>query len=434
MLGLADALAAALACASLSITGHEAGELGRAMLFLPAWIVVAKLCGLYDRDQRALRHLTIDEAPMLLVASTLATAGLAAFVAITSDFSLTLANCAHVALAATTLALLFRSLARYLWRRVTPPQRVALIGDEASVAAIQRKLDLFRDIHAEVVRESSHVSTAELEAGLDWIDEVDRVIIASSAVDADDLRRLVALARSRHVKVSVVPRVAGMYGTAVQLNRVADLPLVEYNTWDIPRSTLFLKRTLDVVLATGLLILLSPVMAAVAVLIRLTSRGPVFFVQLRAGQHGRPFQMLKFRTMVVDAEALLPRILDLDSLPEPMFKLERDPRTTRTGRWLRRWSLDELPQLVNILRGEMSVVGPRPEQLDLVFRYTDEQRDRLRVRPGLTGPMQIYGRGQLVFDERLAVEREYIENLTIGRDLRILILTLPVVIARRGAF
>jgi lipopolysaccharide/colanic/teichoic acid biosynthesis glycosyltransferase len=159
----------------------------------------------------------------------------------------------------------------------------------------------------------------------------------------------------------------------------------------------------------------------------------VLFRQRRAGLEGRPFVMLKFRTMDADAEARLPDLVSLDSLAEPVFKFEHDPRVTRVGRWLRRWSLDELPQLVNVLRGEMSLVGPRPEQVELVARYTEEERDRLRVKPGVTGPMQVYGRAMLSFDERLAVEREYIESLTIGRDLRILALTFPTVLTRRGA-
>jgi lipopolysaccharide/colanic/teichoic acid biosynthesis glycosyltransferase len=117
-----------------------------------------------------------------------------------------------------------------------------------------------------------------------------------------------------------------------------------------------------------------------------------------------------------------------------MFKLEEDPRVTRVGRVLRRTSLDELPQLVNVLRGEMSLVGPRPEQVELVERYGPEERFRFAVKPGLTGPMQVYGRGHLSFDERLAVDRDYIENLSIGRDLRILALTLTALATRRGAF
>jgi lipopolysaccharide/colanic/teichoic acid biosynthesis glycosyltransferase len=138
--------------------------------------------------------------------------------------------------------------------------------------------------------------------------------------------------------------------------------------------------------------------------------------------------------MVRGAEAMLPELVSIDDLADPMFKIKSDPRVTRVGRFLRRTSLDELPQLLNVLRGEMSIVGPRPELIDLVERYSPEHEVRLRVKPGITGPWQIYGRSELTFDEVLAVEREYVENLSLARDLRIVLMTLPAVFGRRGAF
>jgi lipopolysaccharide/colanic/teichoic acid biosynthesis glycosyltransferase len=181
-------------------------------------------------------------------------------------------------------------------------------------------------------------------------------------------------------------------------------------------------------------VLLAPLFVLIASLIFIDSPGLVLFSQMRAGMQGKHFRMLKFRTMVADAEARLPHLVSFDTLGEPMFKLQSDPRVTRIGRLLRRTSLDELPQLVNVLKGDMSLVGPRPEQVDLVERYTPEQRIRLVVKPGLTGPMQVYGRGELAFAERLSVEREYVENISIGRDLRILTLTITAVVGGRGAF
>jgi lipopolysaccharide/colanic/teichoic acid biosynthesis glycosyltransferase len=129
-----------------------------------------------------------------------------------------------------------------------------------------------------------------------------------------------------------------------------------------------------------------------------------------------------------------PELVTIDDLTDPMFKIKSDPRVTRVGRFLRRTSLDELPQLLNVIRGEMSIVGPRPELIDLVERYAPEHEIRLRVKPGITGPWQVYGRSELTFDEVLAVEREYVENLSLGRDLRIVLMTLPAVFGRRGAF
>jgi lipopolysaccharide/colanic/teichoic acid biosynthesis glycosyltransferase len=144
--------------------------------------------------------------------------------------------------------------------------------------------------------------------------------------------------------------------------------------------------------------------------------------------------MLKFRSMVLDAERRLPEVVELDRLEQPVYKVPGDPRVTRAGRLLRRTSLDELPQLVNVLVGEMSIVGPRPEDVRLVQRYDDAAMIRLEARPGITGPMQVHGRGDLTFEERLSVEREYVENYSIGKDLRLLLRTASAVFTGRGAY
>jgi lipopolysaccharide/colanic/teichoic acid biosynthesis glycosyltransferase len=194
------------------------------------------------------------------------------------------------------------------------------------------------------------------------------------------------------------------------------------------------KRLIDVVLAALSFVMMALPMAVIAVLVKLDSPGPAIFSQIRVGQNGRPFRILKFRTMVERAEETLPQLVNLDALPEPAFKLRDDPRVTRAGRFLRRWSLDEVPQLVNVLRGEMSLVGPRPEQAELVARYTDDQRRRLAVKPGMTGPMQVSGRGDLPFEGRLALELDYIGRYSLRRDLAILLRTIPAVVKGQGAY
>ena len=160
------------------------------------------------------------------------------------------------------------------------------------------------------------------------------------------------------------------------------------------------KLMLDLLISGLSLCLAALPMAIIAVSIRLSSPGPVIFRQTRVGQDGRLFTIFKFRSMIADAEAQLPSLIDMEHLPTPSFKLHRDPRVTPLGRFLRRYSLDELPQLLNVLRGEMTLVGPRPEDAKLVALYTDEHRRRLAVKPGLTGPMQVNGRGNLPFAER----------------------------------
>jgi lipopolysaccharide/colanic/teichoic acid biosynthesis glycosyltransferase len=195
-----------------------------------------------------------------------------------------------------------------------------------------------------------------------------------------------------------------------------------------------LKRALDVVVASIGLVILMPVMLVVALMIRMDSKGPVLFIQPRAGLKGVPFPILKFRTMVRDAEARISEVVSVEELNEPMFKLRDDPRITRLGRFLRQTSLDELPQLINVVRGDMSLVGPRPEALWLTDRYSETERFRLEMRPGITGPMQVHGRGELTFQERLAVEREYVENYSLRKDVKILLRTVSAVRTARGAF
>jgi lipopolysaccharide/colanic/teichoic acid biosynthesis glycosyltransferase len=198
------------------------------------------------------------------------------------------------------------------------------------------------------------------------------------------------------------------------------------------------KRVLDLVAASVGLLLLGPLMLALALLIRRDSPGPVLFRQVRRGYRGRPFRMLKFRTMVADAET---RLGDLEACNESaggvLFKLRHDPRVTRLGRFLRRSSLDELPQLLNVLRGEMSLVGPRPLQLRDSDRLWDADPHgywhRLEVLPGLTGPWQVGGRSELDYQQMVQLDRDYVANHSLGRDLRILGETVLVVLLGRGA-
>ena len=196
----------------------------------------------------------------------------------------------------------------------------------------------------------------------------------------------------------------------------------------------FLKRMMDVVgSAVGLLLTL-PVMAVIGVAIKLGSKGPALFTQWRAGENGRPFKIIKFRTMVDGAEEKLDDLVDLAHLPAPAFKLHDDPRVTRVGRFLRRTSLDELPQFWNVLKGEMSLVGPRPEEVRVVQLYNDWHRQRLAVKPGMTGPMQVNGRGDMDLDDRVRLEVAYIHDYSLWQDVRILWRTVGVVLTGRGAY
>ena len=195
-----------------------------------------------------------------------------------------------------------------------------------------------------------------------------------------------------------------------------------------------LKRLVDVVGASVGLVVATPLCLAVAVAIKLDSSGPALYVQERVGVNGRTFRLIKFRTMAQGSDERLYELVDFDSLEEPVFKLKNDPRVTGVGRFLRRTSIDELPQFFNVLRGDMSLVGPRPEEVRLVRLYNDHQRRRLAVKPGMTGPMQVNGRGDLTLAQRLELEIDYIEHYSLRRDIAILWRTLPVVLHGNGAY
>ena len=432
MLAAADTLTIAAAAVIVGLWGSGARGAFLLVLSAPIWIVVGKLVGLYDRDHRTLRHLTVEEIPWIFVWALGGTAILTFLLAPFPGLDISSTDRLIVWGSVLGLSFVFRGTARIAWRRITPEERILIVGEGPLADAVIRKLELFPDIHATVAARIP--SCDALHDQLDQVEGVERVVVACTELNEGLLEALLPACRLRGVKLTVVPPTRGIFGTATHLGHVADLPLLDYNTWYVSPSTLALKRIFDVVVSTLALVLLSPLFALIALAVVLNDGLPVLFRQLRAGENGRPFRIFKFRTMVRDAEAMLPGLISLDELSDPMFKLKSDPRVTRVGKFLRRTSLDELPQLLNVLRGEMSIVGPRPELLDLVERYTPEHEVRLRVKPGITGPWQVYGRSELTFDEVLAVEREYVENLSIGRDFRIILMTLPAVFGRRGAY
>jgi lipopolysaccharide/colanic/teichoic acid biosynthesis glycosyltransferase len=386
---------------------------------LPVWILVAKLGGLYDADHRALRHLTVDEAPAIVAWGVIGAVAASLLGGLTPAGSLETGELALLAAITIAIDFVLRVGARAAWRASTPPERALIAGGGLLAHAMRRKIFLFEDLHMETVEPGDY------EAG------IDRVVLAHERVDAGEIAVIADLCHIHEAKLSLVSPLRGQ-ATPHEISRLAELPIFEYVTSDVSRSTMLLKRALDLIVGIPLALLTAPLFPLIALAIWLDDRGPILFVQRRAGLHGAPFRLLKFRTMHVGADRSIEDLLD--ELPEPMFKFREDPRVTRVGRTLRRLSLDELPQIWNLLRGDMSLVGPRPEQLELVERYSPEHRFRLDVKPGLTGPMQIHGRGELTFEERLAVELDYVENLSMGRDLRILALTPVSLIRGTGAF
>jgi len=260
------------------------------------------------------------------------------------------------------------------------------------------------------------------------------VFVASTALGTKKMTAVSRSLRDLDVEVRVSANISDILSTRLTLQQVGGLMALSLRPVRLSGAQAVAKRTLDLALASISILLLAPLWLILALAVKLDSRGPVFFRQKRIGRHEQTFEMLKFRTMVVGADLMLDELRDQNEATGPLFKLRRDPRVTRVGRFLRRWSLDELPQIWNVLEGNMSLVGPRPALPDEVALYEDWHLDRLEVPPGITGLWQIKGRSDLPFDDYVRLDLFYIENWSIGYDLYIMAKTLPAVFAGRGAF
>jgi exopolysaccharide biosynthesis polyprenyl glycosylphosphotransferase len=435
-------------CVATALTQTtDVGKLFWAVLFSPTWILVFKLHGVYDNDHRRIRHSTLDEVPALISACALGTIALDGLLALSPVGPLSPKSAILVGFGTLIGSFAMRAVLRFCWHRVTGYATGVAVGSGAAADAIDRRIATHPEAR---LRLAGYLSTsAKDEAGggrlpkLGSIDdlgriaereEVERVVVIGHELDHRAAERLIEQCKAAGLGLTFLPEHFGLFGPGIELNRLAELPVLDFRFSDPPRSTMAIKRAMDVTLSTAMLALLSPLLLVVSILILLDTGRPVFFRQKRAGLEGAPFTMLKFRTMVADAEERLADLVDLDQLEEPVFKIPDDPRVTRAGRLLRRTSVDELPQLINVLRGDMSMVGPRPEEEAVVALYDERQRARLAVRPGLTGPMQVYGRGDLTFEERLSMERDYLDNITLTGDLAILLRTPIAIVRGEGAY
>lgn len=447
LLALGDwgALLAALAVVTASTSSTDTGTFFWAVLFSPSWVLVVKLHGLYDNDHRRIRHSTLDELPSLVSTSVLGTLVLDGLLALSPVGPLSPASAIGVGVGALLASLVARGVIRFGFHHLTPQALGLAIGAPKAVDMIARRVSTHPETRLALV---GYLSSDEEETASELprlgspadISQVarelriERVVVTELQMGDVGAEHLIAECKAEGLALTFLPQHYGLLGPGIELNRLAELPVLDFRFSDPPRSTIAMKRAMDVFVSALLLILLSPLLLGVALWILLDDGRPVLFRQRRAGKDGEPFTMVKFRTMVTDAEQRLPELVDIETLDQPAFKIPDDPRVTRSGRWLRRTSVDELPQLLNVLRGQMSLVGPRPEEESVVALYDERQRSRLAIKPGMTGPMQVYGRSDLTFEERLAMERDYLDNLSLLTDLEILLRTPRAMVRGEGAY
>ena len=446
---VADVLAAAVAGYFAVVEVAGAGLQPTVLLALPLVVLVGKLLGLYDRDELVFHKSTLDEAPHLFQLAGLYT--LLAWLLSSSLVDGTFSRSAGLALwlAAFLLTASFRYTARELARAVAPAERCMIIGRSGTRMRLAGKLAAARP-STEVVgylplederRVAARWKGADRRRrtlGLDDMPElvrqldVHRVIVIPGEAGGDTLVDAVARAKASGVKVSILPRMFEVVGSSVEFDDIDGVTVLGVRRFGLGRSSERVKRAMDLVAAGLGLIVLAPLLAVVAVAIKLDSRGPVFYRQWRVGRDGRPFRMVKFRSMVRDADGLKAELAGMNVAGDGLFKVVDDPRITRVGRIIRKFSIDELAQLFNVLHGEMSLVGPRPLVPDEDDRVDGRFRRRLRLVPGMTGPWQILGPTRVPLTEMVGIDYLYGANWSLWLDIKILLRTLGHVLRRRG--
>jgi exopolysaccharide biosynthesis polyprenyl glycosylphosphotransferase len=402
------------------------------LLIVPVWVGLLGAYGLYTRDIKRISHSTVDDLPWLGHAVLVACLFTWLFFNFAPVSKLEFFDILTLGCTTVFTITLMRSIVRRLSTQMLGPERVLFVGEGDETDLLVRKMVAHPEYGLEPV---GMVTPVDGRLDLDRMlvtHRPERIVLCAHELDKDTLLDLVHRCRELTLKVSILPELFSAMGPSVELDDVEGVTVLGINPPVLPRSARMMKRSLDFAASSVVLVLLAPVMALIAAGIRLESKGPVFFRQQRVGKAGQPFELFKFRTMVAGAEGQTEELMEL-SAEEGWLKLDHDPRVTRIGRLLRLTSLDELPQLWNIVKGQMSLVGPRPliESEDrLVGGWA---RSRLELTPGLTGLWQVLGRTNIPFEEMVKLDYLYVTNWSLWSDIRLILRTLPAVATRRGA-
>jgi exopolysaccharide biosynthesis polyprenyl glycosylphosphotransferase len=337
---------------------------------------------------------------------------------------------------ATVLLVGGRAIARRCAAAASAPERCLLVGAPGTISGIEKKLSIPR-IHAVVVdrvelRDGVGVaSVVDRLPQLARAGQVHRLVVAPLATDGTETLDLIRAAKAAGLRVSVLPRLLEVVGSSVTVDQIDGLTMLGIRSFGLTRSSRTVKRGFDLVGSGVLLAAVAPVMAALALAVKLGSPGPAFFRQTRVGRDGERFEIFKFRSMEPDAEAHKSTLAHLNET-DGLFKIADDPRVNPVGRFLRATSLDELPQLINVWRGEMSLVGPRPLVIDEDAKVAGHDRSRLHLTPGMTGHWQILGSARVPLGEMVGIDYLYVANWSLWTDVKILLRTIPYVLSRGG--
>ena len=448
MLMVGDVIGLLIAIWSWELTGADdaASHALWALPTIPAWIALMVVYGLYSSGLRRVTHSTIDDIPALAHVFLLGSVAMWLYFHITPPGKLNFLDLLVFVAVGFFAVLILRSIARMIGARLLGSERVLFVGSGPMTPMLARQI-LCQPAHGlDPVGALTRYENAEWPLPVATLgtlgdvdpsellvaNRIDRVMVSAEGVDDELLLDLINVCRTLGVKVSALPSLAAMMGPAATIDQLEGITLISLNAPALARSSRIFKRGMDLVGAGLLLILSAPIWIAVAIAIKLDSPGPVLFRQERIGRGGKPFRLAKFRSMVTDAEEQREALL-AQSRQTGWLDLEQDPRITRVGRFLRLTSLDELPQLWNVARGDMSLVGPRPLIPQEDRNVSGWARGRLDLTPGITGMWQVLGRVNIPFEQMVMIDFIYVANWSLWTDITLLLKTLPVVLSRRGA-
>jgi exopolysaccharide biosynthesis polyprenyl glycosylphosphotransferase len=427
-------------------TPRTGGHVAWGLLTLPAWVLLFNAYGLYAAGLRRVGYKTVDDIPAIAHALIVGAVAMWLYFQIAPPGRLRFSDVLIFIGASFVLALLLRLALRNLALRFLGMERVMFVGSGPMTPILVRQM-LRQPRHGlqplavltqpENERWPLPLPEAGRLADVDPVailraHDIDRVIISAEGIEDDKLLDLVSVCRQMMIKISALPSLAAMIGHGATIDQLEGITLIGINTPMLARSSRLLKRAMDIVGASLLLLLTLPISIITAIAVKLDSPGPVLFRQNRVGLGGKPFKLTKFRSMTADAEARREALL-ASSRQQQWLDLEHDPRITRTGRFLRLSSIDELPQLWNVLRGDMSLVGPRPLIEEEDRNISGWARGRLDLTPGITGVWQVLGRTRIPFDQMIMIDYLYVANWSMWTDIKLILQTLPVIINRRGA-
>jgi len=401
------------------------------IVLLPVWLFVFYYIGIYKEPIQYIYDEVIRIVKGVLLGALLSTATSFAYRGAEYSRLVTLLWAFY----SIGIILILHELVKFFYmrlaRRIEGPSHALVIGSGHAVNAIREMSR--RDPFVRVSFQENKGNLAELDKTLKQ-HKFSTVVLLQGALSSADILEISRICESHDVQCQIVPDLLEMRRGEIIFNGFCGLPTFHIRSLSMHGSNYVVKRGFDLLISMLILIVLSIPLLIISLLIIIDNPGPALYTQDRMGWRSRKFKLYKFRTMGTDADTQLKSLKHLSDRSGPVFKMKNDPRITRVGKWLRKFSIDEIPQIFNVIKGDMSLVGPRPQVLWEAEAYDEHAKKRLRLLPGITGLWQVSGRASLSYEEMINLDIYYLENWSLGLDLKILIRTLPAVFAKEGAY